>query len=301
MLDDRIFQTSVIAPEFCGPQVPLPHHQIVFNAIGDADLAVESLHAAQSVVERTIAPVINPPAAVLLTGRAEQGRLSRIAGLVAPLSVRLPRDLLESRAGAVTVARHGFQFPFLVRSPGFHTGRHFIRVEDEKGLADGIETLPGRELLLIQFLDARDTNGKVRKYRVMMIDGRLYPLHLAISDVWKVHYFTANMADHEGNRQEDARFLEDMPGVIGARAMETLAGIQETLGLDYGGIDFGLSPTGEVLLFEANATMVVNPPDPGERWDYRRPAVERIFAAVRAMLMRANCRYGPTGAEPGNG
>jgi glutathione synthase/RimK-type ligase-like ATP-grasp enzyme len=67
--------------------------------------------------------------------------------------------------------------------------------------------------------------------------------------------------------------------------MAALEQIQTTLGLDYAGIDFGLSPAGDLLLFEANATMVVNPPEPDERWDYRRPAVERIFAAVRRMLL----------------
>jgi hypothetical protein len=76
-----------------------------------------------------------------------------------------------------------------------------------------------------------------------------------------------------------------MPGVLGPRAMQALAGIQATLGLDYAGIDFGLGSAGELLLFEANATMVVNPPEPDERWAYRRPAVERIFAAVHRMLM----------------
>ena len=30
--------------------------------------------------------------------------------------------------------------------------------------------------------------------------------------------------------------------------------------------------------------MVVNPPEPDEKWAYRRPAVERIYAAVRRML-----------------
>jgi glutathione synthase/RimK-type ligase-like ATP-grasp enzyme len=75
-----------------------------------------------------------------------------------------------------------------------------------------------------------------------------------------------------------------MPAVLGPRAMQALARIQATLGLDYGGIDFGLSATGDVLVFEANATMVVNPPEPDERWAYRRQAVERIFAAVRRML-----------------
>jgi hypothetical protein len=63
--------------------------------------------------------------------------------------------------------------------------------------------------------------------------------------------------------------------------------------LDYAGIDFGLGPNGDVLLYEANATMVVNRPEPGEKWDFRRPAVERIYAAVRAMLLKAQLQRQP--------
>jgi hypothetical protein len=124
----------------------------------------------------------------------------------------------------------------------------------------------------------------VRKYRVMTIGGELYPLHVAISSHWKIHYFTAEMAEQANYRAEDAEFLENMPEVLGSRAMQALGHIQATLVLDYAGIDFGLSASGDLLLFEANATMVVNPPEPDERWAYRRPAVERIFAAVRRML-----------------
>ena len=58
------------------------------------------------------------------------------------------------------------------------------------------------------------------------------------------------------------------------------------LGLDYGGIDFGLSPNGDLLLFEANATMVIAPVDPDERWAYRRTAISTIIDAVAAMLMQ---------------
>jgi hypothetical protein len=158
-------------------------------------------------------------------------------------------------------------------------------VERPEGLPAALAALPGRELTVMQYLDARGPGGKVRKYRVMMIDGQLYPLHLAISSNWKVHYFTAEMASHPEHRAEDAEFLENMPGVLGPRAMEALARIQEEMGLEYAGIDFGLNARGEVLLFEANATMVVNPPEPDELWAYRRPAVERIYTAVRNMLM----------------
>jgi glutathione synthase/RimK-type ligase-like ATP-grasp enzyme len=235
-------------------------------------------------VALTKAPVINLPSAVLATGRTGLAQLSHLPGVVAPATVTLPKELLSSPEAASTVARHGFRFPLLVRTPGFHTGRHFLRVESPEALAGAVAELPGRELTVIEFLDSRGAGGKVRKYRVMMIDGQLYPLHVAISSHWKIHYFTAEMAEQADHRAEDAEFLENMPGVLGPRAMEALTHIQATLGLDYAGIDFGLSSAGDLLLFEANATMVVNPPEPDERWAYRRPAVERIFSAVRRML-----------------
>ena len=67
--------------------------------------------------------------------------------------------------------------------------------------------------------------------------------------------------------------------------MAALERLLAAMGLDYGGIDFGLNQEGEILLFEANATMVVEQPDGDPRWDYRRAAVERIHAAVRDLLL----------------
>ena len=75
-----------------------------------------------------------------------------------------------------------------------------------------------------------------------------------------------------------------MEAVLGQRAVAGLAAIAGRLALDYAGVDFGLSPDGDVLLFEANATMVVNPPDPDPRWDYRRGPVEAILDAARSMI-----------------
>jgi CheY-like chemotaxis protein len=114
---------------------------------------------------------------------------------------------------------------------------------------------------------------------------REYPLHLAISKQWKIHYFNAAMRDHAEHRAEEARFLADMPGVLGEGAMAALERLSAAIGLDYGGIDFGLSQNGAILLFEANATMVVEQPDADPCWNYRRAAVERIHAAVRDLLL----------------
>ena len=192
--------------------------------------------------------------------------------------------MLAADDAANTLTGLGFVFPLLLRTPGFHNGRHFIKVSGAAELPACLGTLPGEELIVLQFLDSRAADGKVRKYRVMIINGRLYPLHLAISSDWKIHYVTAEMSGNGAHRAEEAQFLEDMPGVLGPRAMAALDYMQRELALDYAGIDFGLSPQGDVLLFEANATMVVHLPEPEERWGYRRAAVERIHEAVRDML-----------------
>ena len=132
---------------------------------------------------------------------------------------------------------------------------------------------------------------------VMFIDGVCYPLHLAISPDWKVHYFTAAMAENAAHRQEEQRFLDDMQATLGSRAVTALNGICGRLGLDYAGVDFALAPNGSVLLFEANATMVIVPPDPDPIWDYRRRAIATVQQAARLMLEhRARLHLDPMSA-----
>ena len=290
LLDDKIFRTFVVLPSVYDSGTPLPEHQVVFNAIGEADLCRQALERAVSLLNHTHAPVINSPAAVLSTGRVSSShRLADIPGVVTPQIASFSRDLLAAPDAGQTLARHGFQFPVLLRPPGFHNGRHFVFIDCAERLATTLPGIPGNDLLAIQYLNARGADGNHRKYRVMLIDGHLYPLHLAISSHWKIHYVKSEMAECAAHRAEEAKFLEDMPGILGPTAMRALAEIQTRLGLDYAGVDFALNAAGQVLLFEANATMNIVPPDRDPRWDYRRAAVQRIEQAVRQMLFaRAN-------------
>jgi aromatic-L-amino-acid decarboxylase len=285
-LSDRVFQRILVTTEFYDSKTILPPHQLVVNAIGEADGAAAALTGALAVLANTVAPVINPPAAVLATGRCEIARrLSHIPGVITANTITMSRAQLQASDAGIVLSRHGFTFPLLLRTPGFHGGENFLRVETIDDLRPAVEELPGDDLFVIQYLDARGSDGNSRKYRVMMIDGQLYPLHVAISSDWKIHYYTADMADHAHHRAEDAAFLENMTAVLGPHAMTALKQIQSTLKLDYGGIDFGLNERGEVLLFEANATMAVVVPGKDECWDYRRPATEQIYIAVWKMLM----------------
>jgi Tetratricopeptide repeat len=284
-LDDCIFLTSVIVADHLDPSASLPPHQLIFNAIGDADLCEGALEAAIRLIARSSAPVINDPRAVMKTGRiSNAARLAALPGVVTPKTLSVARDILAGPDGAGWIADHQFRFPLLLRSPGYHTGRNFILVEEEVELAAAAASLPGSELLVIEYLDARGSDGSARKYRVMMIAGQIYPLHLAISRNWKVHYFTSDMADQPDHRAEELAFLSDMPLVLGDKAMVALTQIRDALGLDYAGVDFGLNADGDLLLFEANATMVIAAPDPDPRWAYRRAAITGIIGTVVVMI-----------------
>lgn len=290
--DKRIFEVASVAVDHVGPDAALPAHDIVVNAIGEADLCPDALTRAAAIVARTDAPVINDPAAVAATSRAANAlRLGALDGVVTAHTVAVARSVLTDASAAGALATLGFAFPLLLRSPGHHTGDHFVKVDAPGDLAASVAALPGPRLLVIAYLDLRDAHDDFRKYRVMIVDGRLYPLHLAISCAWKVHYFSSDMAESAAHRDDEAAFLTDMRAVLGTRAAGALERIRDVLGLDYGGIDFTLDAAGNVVVFEANASMIVPLPAADERWNHRRASVARIHAAVRTMLTDGPARY----------
>ncbi|MDR3629799.1 MAG: tetratricopeptide repeat protein [Desulfocapsaceae bacterium] len=284
-LDDHVYQVSMIYTEFYDLNSQLPPHRLLINAIGDADLCGPGLDIAGKISALSTAPLLNPPEAVLKTGRiANARRLGRIPDVITPGILCLPREILSAPGSLERLAAQGIALPFLLRTPGFHNGRNFFRVGNCDELTAALAVLPGRDITVMQFLDGRDADGKIRKYRIMFIDGRIYPLHAAISRHWKIHHVTAEMADNSEHRTEEEAFLTAMPEVLGKRAMQALRGIGEALGLDYAGADFSLDAQGRILLFEANAPMVVQPPDPDDRWAYRRAPVDRIIRAAVGMI-----------------
>jgi len=292
LIDDRVFLVSKVVVEYYDEVMPLPRHDLIFNALGDADVCAPGLRIAATIAAKSGAPIVNDPQRVLQTGRAENARrLRTLAGVAAPQIAALPRGLLGGVGGVAALAEQGFTYPLLVRTPGFHTGQNFLKVEAAADLAQAVAQVPGEELLAIEFLDVRSADGKVRKYRAIIVDGRLYPLHLAIADYWKVHYFSADMADRPEHRAEEAAFLENMEAALGPRAMAALANVRDVLGLDYAGVDFSLDRSGRLAVFEANATMVIPPPKRDERWNYRIAPAEHVIDAVRTMLIERSRSY----------
>ena len=276
-LDDNTFMTIKLFTDYYEPDLPLPPHDVIFNSIGDADLCRSSLEAAVRLLDENNATAINPPSAVLSTGRVAMAqRLRGIDGLIVPRVEEIAREDL----GRIE------RFPVLLRPPGYHTGEFFELVRDRDELAQIAASLPGDALLAIELLDARGADGHYRKYRVLCIGGVLYPVHLARSTHWKVHYFSADQVRTPDAIAEEEAFLTDMRTAIGDRAMRAIEAAAQGIGLDYFGIDFGLDRDGNALLFEANATMRAVIPLEKEQAEARRRATIAANKALRDLVLR---------------
>jgi tetratricopeptide (TPR) repeat protein len=282
------FQVTMVFAEYCQRLPKAIGHRLVLNGIGDADRAQEALIRATAMLQDENVPVLNPPGRIKQTGRLSiSQRLGALADVLTPKMAALPLADLESpKVLGKALDDLGLSFPLLVRSPGFHGGRHFYKVSDPIELERIRPSLAGDQILIIQYLDTKSKDSLFYKYRMMTINHAIYPLHLAISDQWKVHYGSSCVRmDDPRQRAIHAQFLLQPERVLGAKAMRALSAVESELGLDYGGIDFTLDAFGNLVVFEANATMTVAAPSSEVLTPERREALAAIQRALSQMVI----------------
>lgn len=259
----------------------LPPFDCVFIAIAEDVRHAGALAAADAWAACLAAPVINSGARIAAVSRDGAARL--LADL--PEAVVPAQHLLTRAALHRPALPAGLAFPLLIRPRGAHAGQGLARVADGPELtaylADGGL---GDLFYVAPFVDFRSADGQWRKYRVIFVDGRPFPFHLAVHDDWAIWYYNAGMDRDAGKRAEEARFLEDITAAFPPRAMTALAALAERVGLDYFGLDCALMPDGRLLVFEVETGMIVHDTDPADLYPYKKRCVPRIFRAVEAML-----------------
>jgi Flp pilus assembly protein TadD/glutathione synthase/RimK-type ligase-like ATP-grasp enzyme len=258
-------------------------YDLVFNTIGDADLAEPSLAAVEAFVGACLKPVLNRPGPVMRTRRDRLGELlGGLEDVVVPRTVRLGEAEIAARGLRALAEAHGFDGPVIVRPVGLHGGQGMVLVDDRETL-DGVRPEAG-DHYMIQYLDYRSADGLFRKYRMLFVGGRPFAYHQAISEHWLVHHDTAGMDGRAERQAEEARFLADPGAVLGERGLAAITVVGQALGLDYCGADFALLPDGRILVFEANATMLAHFEDREGPYAYKNAYVAAIAEAFQALL-----------------
>jgi tetratricopeptide (TPR) repeat protein len=256
----------------------LPACDLVFNTIADPDLGEPYFAEAAALGARLGRPVLNPPERLPPTRRDQlRATLAGIPGLLVPDTTRTGRA--ELAAAAVDA-------PTLVRPVGAHGGEALERVDDAGALAAYLLKTPGETFYRTPFVDFRSADGWYRKYRLIFVDRTPYPYHLAIGQHWKLHYWRIEHDVAPWMKAEEAAYLADWERVFAGPLGATARAIAQRLDLDYGGMDCGILPDGRIVLFEANANMLVHLSDPADAFPYKHQDVPRIFAAMGDLVMR---------------
>ena len=95
------------------------------------------------------------------------------------------------------------------------------------------------------------------------------------------------MAEHEWMRDEEARFIEEpRRGLPGAGSTTRSPRSPPRFRSSTSASTARIAPDGRLLLFEADAAMLVHGTDPPDLYPYKRAAFERIQTALTELLRK---------------
>jgi glutathione synthase/RimK-type ligase-like ATP-grasp enzyme len=260
----------------------LPACDIVFTAVEGADASAETIARAVRLVDAQKLPVINDPRRL---ANLRRSLLPAVIGHVPNCTIAQTRRVEHDEARVVT------DFPIIIRPAGTQGGKGLERIANTLELSDYLENYTADSFHVAPFVDYRNPDSYYRKYRVIVIGGRPFAYHLAISDSWMVHYHSSLMEQHAWMRAEEEQFLRE-PDSIFVHWHTLFADIATSLGLDYFGVDCTPMPDGSVFIFECGSGMFVHgvesPP-----FEYKFPAIARIFSALGDMIAARANEAGP--------
>ncbi len=267
---------------------PLPEHDLAFVAVGESDQNRALLKQLENQLTEWPRPVLNRPGQIARLSRdGACALLKSIPGVVMPASERIDRQTLE-RIGRgellITNLHAEIDFPIIVRPVGSHAGKGLVKLDQPDAIADYLQAISEAEFYVTPFIDYRGPDGQFRKSRIVVIDGRPFICHMAISDHWMIHYMNAGMGESAAKRAEEADFMAGFDADFARRHAGAFAAITERVGLDYYGIDCAETVDGQLLIFEIDTSMVVHAMDPVDLFPYKQPQMQKVFAAFRALL-----------------
>ena len=269
----------------------LPEHDVLFIAVNESDANRPILELIATLLESSSRALINAPQSIAALSRAGSWALLRSApGIVMPDSVRVKREVLKQLGGgqlAIDALLSNGGFPIIVRPLDSHAGRGLRKLDDPEAVAGYLKSIIDNEFYVSPFIDYRSDDGLYRKYRVVLIDGRAYACHMALSTKWMVHYLNAGMADSAVKRAEEAQWMAGFDEDFALRHEQALRAIAARMRLEYLVIDCAETGAGELLVFEVDSGAVVHAMDPVEVFPYKAPQMHKIFAAFHELLLKA--------------
>lgn len=268
----------------------LPEHDVAFVAVAESD-ANRKLLAGIARASRSLSrPLINAAENIeRLTRDGAHALLRDTPGVTYPCNLRVARATLDEVAQspeALEKLLPGLSYPIIIRPLNSHAGAELNKIEAATELVDYLEGRAASVFYVAPFVNYASKDRLFRKMRIVLIEGEAYPVHMAVSKNWMVHYLNADMFDSATHRAEEARFMRDFDADFAYRHARALEGVYERARLDYLLIDCAQTQDGRLLIFEVGTAMIVHNLDPVGVFPYKAERMEKIFKAFARMLQR---------------
>jgi glutathione synthase/RimK-type ligase-like ATP-grasp enzyme len=281
--------TLYVIPEVELPQ-PLPDHDIAIVIASDSEDCRDALRKIDEASSRWPRPLLNPPHRVGNLDRDKlHGLLADIEGLEIPTTTAVARAQLSDLARGAIMPKDiasDLAFPVIVRPRGSHAGAGLAKIDDRTAIERYLAEREDAEFFISRFVDYASDDNQFRKYRIVVVDGRPYAVHMAIAERWDIWYINAGMTQSASKRLEEETFMRTFDAGFAGRHEAALAGMIDRVGLDYFTMDCAETKDGSLLIFEADNTAIVHDMDPADIFPYKAPQMRKIFDAFATMLER---------------
>lgn len=265
----------------------LPAHDVAMVAISELDRNLACLPMVDQFIQHLSVPVLNKPANIARLSRDTiSRRLQNLAGIEMPLTVRATLEQLRSKPLADLQVSLDAQlnFPVIIRPIDSHAGNQLARVDDQQQLNSYLTDNPNEAYFIAPFVDYRSEDGLYKKYRIMVIQGKPFIAHMAISEHWMIHYLNAGMIENAEKRFAEAQAMGRFEHGLAIKHQQAFELLAQHIGLDYFGLDCAETQQGELLIFEACASLNVHSMDCEKTFPYKKVQMQKLFDAFHQML-----------------
>jgi hypothetical protein len=267
----------------------LPQHDVAFIAMADTTQNHGLLEQLALKVPSWPKPVLIHPEGIFRTSRENAYELLKDApGVYVPPTAQATRQELETfcrGAGALADLLPGGALPLIIRPLDSHAGHGLEKVDDIAALTQYLAASDESDFFIATFVDYRGPDGLYRKYRVVLVDGVPFAGHMGVSSHWMIHYLNAGMVESAVKRAEEEAFMQHFDEEFAQRHRLGLRSVYERFGLEYLVIDCAETRDGKLFVFEVDSGAVVHSMDSPELFPYKVPAMQKVFAAFRSLLL----------------
>lgn len=259
----------------------LPPCDVIVGAMGYALNRQAWLEKLNQALQHVKKPMVNSISAILNTRRDQASRLMQnVQNVLMPLQFLFSKQEVQALSSNANTLPKGLAYPLIIRPENSHGGKNLEKISDCAQLLDYLSRVDCAHYFLSSFVDYQNQEGLYSKMRIAVVNGKAYPVHMAVSSKWVVHYVNAFMQNAPENRKKERLWMENFEEF--AKPYENLwQTLKEKIGLDYCCVDCAQMPNGDLLIFEFDHISVVHDMDDPLRFPYKSAAIARIKDALR--------------------